>query len=81
MTQQIPGLVRAQVAVHHAETLLHLAEVKDELDRSVTSLSRSRVLRGLQEQLEAQLGVWEYVAELLRDGGHYQAYQEANRER
>lgn len=78
MTQEeIPGLVRAQLKVHTADTLLALERVRAELDRTTTSTARSRVLRGLREQLMAQLEAWEYLA-VMAESGYYQAYREVN---
>lgn len=76
-TQNMPGLVRAQVQVHLAQTLLKLEGVRAELDRTTTSAGRSRVLRGLRTQLTAQLDAWEYLA-MMTEQGHYRAYQEVN---
>lgn len=68
MTQkEIPGLVRAQLKVHTADTLLALERVRAELDRTTTSTARSRVLRGLREQLTAQLEAWEYLTETIEE--------------
>lgn len=77
MTKDMPGLVRAQVQVHLAQTLLQLERVRAELDRTTTSTGRSRVLRGLRTQLTAQLEAWEYLATMV-ESGHYRAYQEVN---
>ena len=66
--KDMPGLVRAQVQVHVANTLLSLERVRAELDRSPLSTARSRVLRGLRDQLTAQLEAWEYLAEVIRSG-------------
>lgn len=67
-TQDMPGLVRAQLKVHIADTLLALERVRAELDRTTTSTARSRVLRGLREQLTAQLEAWEYLTEVSGSG-------------
>ena len=75
--QNMPGLVRAQVQVHLAQTLLQLEKVRAELDRTTTSTGRSRVLRGLRTQLTAQLDAWEYLA-MMAEQGHYRVYQEVN---
>lgn len=75
--QNMPGLVRAQVQVHLAQTLLRLEGVRAELDRTTTSTGRSRVLRGLRTQLTAQLDAWEYLA-MMVESGHFQAYQDVN---
>lgn len=75
--KDMPGLVRAQVQVHLAQTLLQLERVRAELDRTTTSTGRSRVLRGLRTQLTAQLDAWEYLAVMV-ESGHYRAYQEVN---
>lgn len=78
MTQkEIPGLVRAQLKVHTADTLLALERVRAELDRTTTATARSRVLRGLREQLTAQLDAWEYLA-MMAEQGHFRVYQEVN---
>lgn len=77
-SNEIPGLVRAQVQVHLAETMIRLERVRAELDRTTVTAARGRVLRGLRGQLEAQLSAWEYLAELTRTGEHYAAYHEVN---
>ena len=75
--KDMPGLVRAQVQVHLAQTLLKLEGVRAELGRTTTSAGRSRVLRGLRTQLTAQLDAWEYLA-MMTEQGHYRAYQRVN---
>ena len=65
--KDMPGLVRAQVQVHLAQTLLKLEGVRAELDRTTTSTGRSRVLHGLRTQLTAQLDAWEYLAEVIEE--------------
>lgn len=67
MIKDMPGLVRAQVQLHVATTQLELETVRAELDRSPLSMARSRVLRGLRDQLTAQLEAWEYLAERIEE--------------
>lgn len=80
MSNEIPGLVRAQVQVqvHLSDTILKLESVRAELQRTAVGTARSRVLRHLREQLEEQLDAWEYLSELTRTGEHYAAYREVN---
>lgn len=73
----IPDLILATVRMHAAKTEMDLVRVKDELDRTTVSTARSRVLRGLREQLTAQAEAWAYLA-VVAGSGHYQAYSEVN---
>jgi hypothetical protein len=61
-TKSIPDLVLATVRMHAARVEMDLVRVKDELDRTTVASARSRVLRGLRDQLTAQRDAWEYLA-------------------
>lgn len=75
--KSIPDLVLATVRLHAAKAEMDLIRVKDELDRTTVASARSRVLRGLRDQLTAQVEAWSYLA-VVAGSEHYQAYQGVN---
>lgn len=73
--KSIPDLVLATLRMHAAKAEMDLIRVKDELDRTTVATARSRVLRGLRDQLTAQRDAWEYLV-VVAGSEHYRAYQE-----
>lgn len=68
--KSIPDLVLATVRLHAAKAEMDLIRVKDELDRTTVATGRSRVLRGLRDQLTAQRDAWECLAAAASSENH-----------